>query len=126
MGEFIVIYVLTLSLCIAPEGKTVCEPWKGQIWYHNAQDCVASRSDYFLLYDRQPRAILRKGETQCEAVIVRLQDYPIFNDMAKAMKTGEEEIRIAHELRDLIDNPNSFPKDALQRLLERKSKLQSP
>ena len=126
MGEYIVIYVLTLSLCVAPEGKTVCEPWKSHSWFHNAQDCVDTRYDYFILYDRQPSAILHKGETQCEVAIVHLNDYPTFNDVTKARETGEEAIRIAQELRDLIDNPDEFPKDTLQRLLERKSKLRIP
>ena len=67
---FLVIYVLTLSLCIAPEGKTACEGWDRKIWFHHANDCLAARGDYLLLYENYPRAILYEEATKCEAAVV--------------------------------------------------------
>ena len=61
MTEYLVIYVLTLSLCIAPEGKQVCEKWESEYTFLNAYECMTARKDIVSLNDQHPRVIVEKG-----------------------------------------------------------------
>lgn len=125
MAEYIIVYVLTLSLCVAPEGKTACEPFNSSISFLTAQDCVDSRANAFLLYEHQPSAILDKSKTQCEPIVVSLNDLRTYDDISKAKQIGDEWLQHAYEFNSYIRDPDEWPKDTLFRLGERLEKLQN-
>ena len=125
MGEYIIIYVLTLSVCWTPEGKTACETITDSTSFLTAQDCVDARYNAFIRYEAQPRVIINKSKTQCEAIVVSLNDLHTFDDVSKAKQVDDESLQLAYEVNSLISNPDAWPEDTLFRLIERWEKLQN-
>lgn len=66
--EYIAIYVLTMSYCLAPKGKTACERQKDVYEFATALHCVRVRNELVMLYDEYyGNVILYPEQSKCEA-----------------------------------------------------------
>ncbi len=92
--EYIVIFQLTLALCITPEGEKVCEPYESTYQFMSAYNCLSVRHDYTNLYKTNPSVILNEARTKCE-VIVGKPELHFTVDEARA--TGIEQLDAAEK-----------------------------
>ena len=92
---------------MTPEGKTACEIITPSTSFLTAKDCVFARNDAFIMYEAQPSIIIDKSKTQCEAVVVSLNELQTFDDVSNAKQIGDELLQLAYEYRSLINNPDA-------------------
>ena len=101
MGEYIVIYVLTMVLCSAPEGKTVCEFSESTAQFVTPIDCLTVRSDLLQLVELSSIVIVNESKSKCEPQVIAPET---FEDRETAMAKGEERMLIARKLFDMMMN----------------------
>jgi len=93
--EWIAIYVLTMSYCIAPEGKTVCERQDREYTFAESSDCVRMRNLLVDLYDRFPNVIVYSGESKCRVEVESVLTDP---DREYVLERGNDDLKIAVEI----------------------------
>ncbi len=64
---WIQVFVLTLSECLAPAGKTICQEQELQMQFTNQADCELAREQLVWLLDRSEDVIVNKNKTRCTA-----------------------------------------------------------
>lgn len=89
MEAYYPIFVLLLSLCEAPAGKTVCEKATLTFRFANALDCWIARADLINYYDTWPNVIIDRAATTCELEIAEAWD----SDREALRKRAEQELR---------------------------------
>lgn len=66
MGSaWIKIFVLTLSECLAPAGKTVCQPSQFELEFLTRTDCETALEQLLVLKDESPSVIVDKEKSGC-------------------------------------------------------------
>jgi hypothetical protein len=71
MEAFYPIFILLLTLCEAPPGKTVCE--EGALTFHftDALQCWEARAHFVRYFDSMDDVIVNRAKTTCEVGINR-------------------------------------------------------
>lgn len=64
---WIQVFVLTLSECIAPAGKTICQEQELQWEFTTEADCERAKEQLVFLMDRADDVIVNKEKTHCAA-----------------------------------------------------------
>ena len=64
---WIKVFVLTLSECIAPPGKTVCQENRFELEFLTRADCEAALQELVELKEASPDVIVDKADTMCRA-----------------------------------------------------------
>ncbi len=64
---WIQVFVLTLSECLAPAGKTICQEQELQLQFVTQADCELAREQLVFLLDRADDVIVNKEKTRCTA-----------------------------------------------------------
>ncbi|MDX1500462.1 MAG: hypothetical protein R3176_11220 [Woeseiaceae bacterium] len=64
---WIKVFVLTLSECIAPPGKTVCQENQFELEFLTRADCEAALEELVALKEASPDVIVDKADTMCRA-----------------------------------------------------------
>jgi hypothetical protein len=72
---WIQIFVLTLSECLAPAGKTVCQEQELLMHFTNQADCEVAREQFVELIELSDNSIVDRGKTQCTASAIQ---QPVF------------------------------------------------
>ena len=97
--EWLAFYVLTLSYCIAPEGKTVCEREQREYAFSDASDCIHARNELAILYDKYRNVIFYPGESKCHVEVKWVVSYP---DKDEALQIGN--IRLKNAVKVIGDD----------------------
>ena len=88
--EYVVIYVLTMSYCMAPEGKTACERRQDTYDFATAEHCVLVRNELVTLYDKvYGNVILYPEESYCKVKAEIAITYP---HESEAIAKGERNL----------------------------------
>lgn len=66
-AAWIQVFVLTLSECLAPAGKTICQEQELQLLFVTQADCELAREQLVFLLDRADNVIVNKEKTRCTA-----------------------------------------------------------
>ena len=64
---WIQVFVLTISQCLAPAGKTICQEQELQLQFVAQADCELAREQLVSLLDRANDVIVNKEKTRCTA-----------------------------------------------------------
>ena len=64
---WIQVFVLTISQCLAPAGKTICQEQELQLQFVALADCELAREQLVSLLDRANDVIVNKEKTRCTA-----------------------------------------------------------
>lgn len=64
---WIQVFVLTISQCLAPAGKTICQEQELQLQFVAQADCELAREQLVSLLDRAHDVIVNKEKTRCTA-----------------------------------------------------------
>ncbi|NOX70290.1 MAG: hypothetical protein GXP15_13960 [Gammaproteobacteria bacterium] len=64
---WIQVFVLTLSECLAPAGKTICQEQEMQLQFTTEADCELAKEQLVSLMDRAEDVIVNREKTHCAA-----------------------------------------------------------
>jgi len=64
---WIQVFVLTMSECVAPAGKTVCQEQEYQLTFATAESCEMAREQFVLLKSQTENIIVDRARTRCAA-----------------------------------------------------------
>lgn len=98
MEQWVFYVVLTMSYCMAPEGKTVCEAKEDYYRFTGASHCERARRDLTLLYDKYySNIILYKDKSTCQPLVKEVGDLEntFFDSYTDALNEALEQIRLA-------------------------------
>ncbi len=62
---WIQVFVLTLSECVAPSGKTVCQPQETQYQFYNRRDCEAVLQELVAAKEHDENVIVNPDRSRC-------------------------------------------------------------
>lgn len=62
---WIQVFVLTISECVAPSGKTVCQQQEYQLEFASAAACEVAREQFIMLKSRSDNVIVDQERTRC-------------------------------------------------------------
>ena len=62
---WIQVFVLTMSECVAPAGKTVCQEQEYQLTFATAESCEMARDQFVLLKSQSENIIVNRALTRC-------------------------------------------------------------
>lgn len=94
MEAYYPIFVLMLTLCEAPAGKTVCEKGTLHFRFADALDCYETRATFIEYYDKWSNVIVDRAATRCEVRIETVSN----TDREAVQKDAEERLRQASSL----------------------------
>ena len=94
--EYLIAYLLTMSYCIAPEGKSACERKTAKYEFTNATDCIETRNELVRIYDKvAKRVIVYREESKCEPRLIWVFD--TYESHEEAMAEGYETLRLVRK-----------------------------
>ena len=85
---WIQVFVLTLSECLAPAGKTICQEQELQMLFVTEADCELAREQFVYLLDRADNVIVNKEKTRCTA---SARQHPVFATQDEVQQQSETE-----------------------------------
>lgn len=77
---WIQVFVLTLSECLAPAGKTVCQEQELLMQFMNQADCEVAREQFVELIEMSDNSIVNRDKTRCTASAI---EQPVFASLAE-------------------------------------------
>ena len=83
---WIQVFVLTMSECIAPSGKTVCQQQEFQLEFATAEACEIGREQLVALKSQMDNVIVDRNRTRCTASV---REQQVFASVDDAMLTIE-------------------------------------
>jgi hypothetical protein len=108
---WIQVFVLTLSECVAPAGKTVCQERDFELQFLTRNDCEVALSQFIDLKEAADTVIVNRAASGCAPSARELETYATLEDITAALgaSTGwrspdpeavrEDAVRAAHEAR---------------------------
>ena len=82
---WIQVFVLTLSECLAPAGKTVCQEQVLHMQFMNQADCELARDQLVFLIDQTENSIVNTEQTRCTA---SASERPVFATLDDIKESG--------------------------------------
>ena len=83
---WIQVFVLTISQCLAPAGKIICQEQELQLQFVAQADCELAREQLVYLLDRADDVIVNKEKTRCTA---SARQQAIFNTQEEVQQQSE-------------------------------------
>lgn len=111
---WIQVFVLTMSECIAPEGKTVCQPQEFQMDFASAEACELAKEQFTQLKAQMDNVIVDSRRTRCAASAREEQVYASLDEL---MTTVEPEASFS-EPREAPEKTADFTQKAHKERLE--------
>lgn len=85
---WIKVFVLTLSECVAPAGKTVCQQHEMEMQFLAMAECEAALVELIALKDQLPNTIVDRQGSGCAPTARQTEVYPSV-DAVQAASAGE-------------------------------------
>ncbi len=95
---WIQVFVLTLSECVAPAGKTVCQEQELQMQFVDQAECELVLQQLVALKDGAENVIVYKDKSHCAPSARQQTVYKSLNDVIEELGTSPE--RIAPDVAD--------------------------
>ena len=92
--EYIFVFVLTISYCQAPDGKTVCEQDTLRYNFTQATHCIEVRNNLVYFLDTYDNVIVYREKSKCHVEAEPVVTTPDA-DTDWATKNAEQELEIA-------------------------------
>ena len=89
MEVFYPVFVLMLTLCEAPAGKTVCEEGTMTFQFSRALDCWEARATFIRYYDSRDDVIVKRAKTTCEVRVYEARG----SDRDAIKRNAEEDLK---------------------------------
>ena len=89
-SAWIKIFVLTLSECIAPPGKTVCQENQFELEFLSRADCETALEQLIELKEESASVIVDKGESVCRASAREQVVYASPGEVSGTVANGED------------------------------------
>ena len=83
---WIQVFVLTMSECIAPPGKTVCQQQEFQLEFATAEACELAREQFVALKSEMDNVIVNRDRTRCAASAREQVVYASLDDVTAAIR----------------------------------------
>jgi hypothetical protein len=87
---WIQVFVLTLSECLAPAGKTVCQEQELQMQFLKQADCEIARDQFVALIELTDNSIVNKDKTRCTASAIQQQVFESLGEVKPASATDDD------------------------------------
>jgi len=85
---WIKVFVLTLTQCIAPAGKMVCQEEVVEYQFASAEDCDRARVQMIDLAERADNVLIDRASAQCETRAIESSVYASSNDTGVSVATS--------------------------------------
>lgn len=72
---WIKVFVLTLSECVAPAGKTACQPQEMEMQFLSRAECEAALVELIALKDQLPNTIVYRERSACAATAREVETF---------------------------------------------------
>ena len=72
---WIQVFILTMSECVAPAGKSVCQEQEYQLAFATAESCEMARDQFVLLKSQSENIIVNRAQTRCSASTIEGTTY---------------------------------------------------
>ncbi len=123
---WIQVFVLTISECVAPAGKTVCQQQVSEIDFLSQADCEAALEQFVESKNANERVILNVDQTMCSSTARKREVWPSMEGINEALADSQgytpaniEEAeadfqQVAHEQRlsevpECTEQANTYP-----------------
>ena len=83
---WIQVFVLTMSECIAPPGKTVCQQQEFQLEFATAEACELAREQFVALKSEMDNVIVNRDRTRCAASAREHTVYESLDEVTAAIR----------------------------------------
>jgi len=83
---WIQVFVLTMSECIAPPGKTVCQQQEFQLEFASAEACEVARQQFVALKSEMDNVIVNRDRTRCAVSAREFEVYESLEEVTAAMQ----------------------------------------
>jgi hypothetical protein len=87
---WIQVFVLTLSECLAPAGKSVCQEQELQMQFMKQTDCEIARDQFVALIELTDNSIVNKDKTRCTASAIQQQVFESLGEVKPASATDDD------------------------------------
>lgn len=87
---WIQVFILTISECVAPSGKTVCQQQEYQLDFASAQACEMAREQLVLLKTQNQNTIIDRERTRCSSSVRKHTVFASVEEANDALGIAEE------------------------------------
>ena len=94
MESWVDYWVLTMSYCLSPEGKTACEQVEDTYLFTGLGHCMAIREEMVTSYGKYTNVILYEDKTTCEPLVEPLSKVSYFTSREEADSFAIEQLVI--------------------------------
>ena len=113
--EYVIVYLLTMSYCLAPTGKTACERQQDTYEFTVSNDCVRIRNDMVTLYDKYyGNVILYRDKSKCSAVVRPVKDVANIDDLSAAELIFSHHVFTYSTEQEAQENGDKYIGDAVE------------
>lgn len=91
---WIQIFVLTFAECVAPAGKSVCQPQQFELQFLNRRDCEYAMQQMIDVKDQLDYVIVDRAKTQC---VASASEASTFTSLEAIQQTGDIELAPSQE-----------------------------
>jgi hypothetical protein len=113
---WIQVFVLMLSECVAPEGKTVCQQNEFELQFLDRSDCELAHDQLVSLKDRTDNIIVEKNDSRCVPSARQRQIYANLADVKAALGDNDNWRPPPAEVQDGADTTREEHKKRLASL----------
>lgn len=85
---WIQVFVLTMSECVAPSGKTVCQQQEYQLEFASEAACQTARDELIRLKSSMDNVIVDRGRTRCASSVRQGQVFGSLEEAKSAIESG--------------------------------------
>lgn len=76
MGSvWITVYILTFAECVAPAGKSVCQPQELELTFADQENCDTAMRQLIEVKDQMDNVIIDRDRTKCHSTAMRVEAY---------------------------------------------------
>ena len=125
-AAWVQVFVLTISQCVAPEGKTVCQEEIVTLDFLSRSDCEAALEEFTASKNADDRVILNVDATRCSTTVRKREVWASIESASEAFasvddfeapdarEAQEDFVQVAHDKRlsevpDCIDGTGIYP-----------------
>lgn len=83
---WIQVFILTMSECVAPAGKTVCQEQEYQLTFATAESCELAREQFVLLKAQSENIIVNRARTRCSTSTIETTTYASSDEANAAIR----------------------------------------
>lgn len=85
---WIQVFVLTMSECVAPSGKTVCQQQEYQLEFATQEACETARQELITLKSQNRNIIVDQGRTRCASATIEGTVFASLDEAKAAIDSG--------------------------------------